>query len=417
MGSSWGVRPGPAASPNPAARWDAGRGNQGNFTHPLAGHQHFERSIAAGRPGYISNYHAGWHHGYWHGHWGGLGYGWPMFWGGVGVGVGGGMIAYSTGYWPYYNPFYGPTVVVQYPYLDYSHPLPVATAQLANSEAALHFNIARGAFRSGRYKIALDEVDLAVREVPSDSTMHEFRALVLFALQDYSAAAAALYAVLSVRPGWDWTTLSGLYADRDMYIQHVRALDHFRRQHPDSADAHFLLAYHYMTTGNTDAAAAELDDVLRLIPNDRLAKQLLRMVRRDPLPDPQGPRPAVEAPALAGEAPQPPGTPPDRRDPARSAPPPVLGMLWGTWNASRAEDQSKFNLQLNEDRSFVWTFSSAGATREVKGSYSLEGNLLELNQSDGNAMVGRLTGASAQQFHFRLVGATPDDPGLDFRKM
>ena len=37
--------------------------------------------------------------------------------------------------------------------------------------------------------------------------------LVLFAQGKYEQAAAPLYSVLSVGPGWDWTTLIGNYSD------------------------------------------------------------------------------------------------------------------------------------------------------------------------------------------------------------
>ena len=49
------------------------------------------------------------------------------------------------------------------------------------------------------------------------ATLHEFLALVFFAQGKYDQAAAPLYAVLSVGPGWDWTTLSGMYPDVDTY--------------------------------------------------------------------------------------------------------------------------------------------------------------------------------------------------------
>ena len=50
--------------------------------------------------------------------------------------------------------------------------------------------------------------------MPNDPTLHEFRALVLFAQGQYDAAAATLYPVLNAGPGWDWTTLVGLYPER-----------------------------------------------------------------------------------------------------------------------------------------------------------------------------------------------------------
>ena len=65
--------------------------------------------------------------------------------------------------------------------------------------------------------------------------MHEFLALAYFAQGKYQQAAAPLYAVLSVRPGWDWTTLSGMYPDVDTYTRQLRALEAYVRSNPDSA--------------------------------------------------------------------------------------------------------------------------------------------------------------------------------------
>ena len=49
--------------------------------------------------------------------------------------------------------------------------------------------------------------------------------LVLFALQRYDEASVALYAVLSIGPGWDWPTLVGLYPDVETYTAQLRALE------------------------------------------------------------------------------------------------------------------------------------------------------------------------------------------------
>ena len=101
---------------------------------------------------------------------------------------------------------------------------------------------------------------------------------MLFATQKYKEAAATLYAVLSVGSGWDWTTMSGLYANVDTYTQQLCALESYVKQHPDASDGHFVLADHYMTAGNPDAAAKQLEEVVRLVPNDQLAKQLLVLI-------------------------------------------------------------------------------------------------------------------------------------------
>ena len=84
--------------------------------------------------------------------------------------------------------------------------------------------------------------------------LHEFGALCLFAQGDYSRAAAVLNAVLAVAPGMDWTTMSSLYPNVDTYTQQLRKLEAFTNDKPTDAAARFVLAYHYLVVGHTDAA-------------------------------------------------------------------------------------------------------------------------------------------------------------------
>ena len=83
------------------------------------------------------------------------------------------------------------------------------------------FDAARAAFKAGNYAEALQQTDQALKALPNDAAINEFRALCLFALKQYDQAAATLYAVLSAGPGWDWTTLSGLYPSVDVYTEQV----------------------------------------------------------------------------------------------------------------------------------------------------------------------------------------------------
>src|SRR5271157_453261 len=189
-------------------------------------------------------YHNGWVHGYWGGHdsaawgwrnpyWGGgWGYGgWGMGLG-MGMGLGYGLASwgygsslYGMGYMPYSNPYYddyygaGAGVAMASPY-NYSQPIDTVSAaadeSVTNPAEAL-FDAGRASFKQGNYTDALQQADSALAKLPNDTTLHEFRALCLFALKRYDEAAAALYAVLSVGPGWDWTTLIGLYPDIDTY--------------------------------------------------------------------------------------------------------------------------------------------------------------------------------------------------------
>ena len=69
----------------------------------------------------------------------------------------------------------------------------------------------------------------------------------MFAQGKYKEAAAGLYSVLSVGPGWDWTTMCSLYPNVEVYTKQLRALEAAVKQNPQANDARFVLAYHYLT--------------------------------------------------------------------------------------------------------------------------------------------------------------------------
>src|SRR4029078_11677758 len=140
----------------------------------------------------------------------------------------------------------------------------------AAAAAETSIDAAREAFKAGDYARALELVKQALKRTSNAVSLHEFRALCLFALQRYDEAAAALYAVLSVGPGWNWTTLIGLYPSVDVYTRQLRALEEYARANPKSSSARFVLAYHYMTQGNNDAAAGQFRQVQALAPGDTL---------------------------------------------------------------------------------------------------------------------------------------------------
>src|SRR5262249_4062628 len=137
----------------------------------------------------------------------------------------------------------------------------------------------------------------------------------LFALKQYDQAAGTLYAVLSAGPGWDWTTLIGLYPSVDVYTAQVRALEDYRNEHTAAAQPRFVLAYHYLTQGHIEAAVTELREVVKLQPTDTLSAQLITQLSGD---KPQ-------------EAPQPAGSPSPGTAPAVKG-----GDLTGTWKANPA---------------------------------------------------------------------------------
>ena len=383
----------------------------------------------------ISN---GWGYPAYYGPYGPYGYwGRPLGWGFGGWGLG--TTVYTSGYYVYENPYYSPVIYPNVVY-DYSHPIPVmARAPQATSSASLPglpppesppildnptFDAARESFRRGDYQRALAGVDSAIRSSPSDAVMHEFRSLVLFALRDYRQSAAVAHSVLAVGPGWDYTTMSSLYPDPFVYSDQLRQLDDYVRQHPRAADAHFLLAYHNMINSRKEEAVAELQQVISLMPNDRLASELLAMVKGPPKSTPSPaptPSPFTEPKETfdgtttllsnrPGPAPAGPATPPlDSVDKT---------LLPGTWSASR-NDGSKFRLVLAEDGKFTWTFSPPNQNQkgeELTGNYTVDGPVLILERREGGALAGTAKFTGDEQMNFKLVGAPTEDTGLDFEK-
>jgi len=358
---------------------------------------------------------------------GGLGYG------GLGLGAGlmGGLagwglgsMLYNYGYSNYMNPYYSSTIVAQQPIVmaspyDYANPINTMAAppaQTATDAAEATFAQARDAFKAGDYTKALELTNQALQEVPNDTALHEFRALVLFAMKQYDQAAASLYAVLSVGPGWDWTTMIGLYPSVDVYTEQLRALEDYSAQNPQSAPAHFVLAYHYLTEGFTDQAVAQLKHVAELQPNDKLAPQLIRQFTKSATTETANAAQPNAAQPNAGQ----PGAPPEQ-PPATAAAgtPPAApsvkpGELAGTWTAKPSNDTS-ITLTVDKNGNFTWKVDNKGKEQEFKGESTYGNDLLTLAQTEGPVMVGKLAWQTQDRFNFRVSNA-PEDPGLTFTR-
>jgi tetratricopeptide (TPR) repeat protein len=362
-------------------------------------------------------FHSGWMHGYWNGHgyagwgwhhpwWGGWGWGWGAGLG-LGLGLGWGLAPwgygsalYGMGYLPYYNPYYadyyGAGAAVAAPY-DYSQPIdtvsPPADEAVTNPAVAL-FDAGRASFQQGNYADALQQADQALAKLPGDTTLHEFRALCLFALQRYDEAAAALYAVLSVGPGWDWATLVGLYPNVETYTVQLRALEDFCRSNSQSASARFVLAYQYLTEGHMEAAVAMLKDVVALKPSDALSAKLLKQLGA---PQDEATTAATQTASIADTT------------------PPQGASIAGTWTAQPAADTT-ISLAISPDGAFTWHVTLKGQARQFAGKSTFGQGMLTLAQDNGPALVGRVSWKDANHMTFHVVGDGPDDPGLSFSK-
>jgi tetratricopeptide (TPR) repeat protein len=314
--------------------------------------------------------------------------------------------AYGFGYWGYENPYY----TESYPiggdeYVDYSQPMmveapaetavetPAAVAGEAPAPGVADFDAARQAFYQGDYASAMSSTNKALASLPNDPIIHEFRALILFAEGKYQEGAAGLYSVLSAGPGWDWTTLSSLYASTDVYTKQLRALEKVVREKPKATDARFVLAYHYLTMGKKDAAVNQLKQLHSALPNDHLITQLLQMTGG---PEALGSPSASEAPSA--------DTPAIEAD-----------EVVGSWAANGANDE-KFAMDLKKDGTFSWTYTVGKKSETVKGVYAVDKNVLAMEPDSGGSMLAELSKPESGRFSFKLLGAPPHDPGLKFQK-
>ena len=358
--------------------------------------------------------YGGWYHGPCTGGWY-PGAGWGYMWDNYPVAAAFGLtawgvnrVAYGWGYWGYSNPYAGSSTAY-----DYSQPLVVyndnsssgssgdggtsasSSQPQATPEGKQAFDEARREFYNSDYVGALRYIDKTLETMPHDTVVHEFRGLVLFALKKYSESAAEVYAVLAAGPGWDWTTVSKLYPNIDVYAHQLRALEGFTDDNPDSPDAHFLVGYHYMTASHTDRANLQFKLAHSELPKDHLLSQLVSMTT--------SPDAAKEADAAP---PEPPTVPADK----------VLKKeeLIGSWKASKQD--SEFQLDLGKDGSFTWTYTKGQQKQSMTGVFAIDQNNLALEPKSGGTMLAEVDFANPSQFEFKMVSGDSKDPGLQFNK-
>lgn len=375
-------------------RWQDRRDNWDNWRDRHYGHHHH------------------WHHGCWPGHWY-PGARWNYWWDRYPALTAFGVttwainrVGWAFGYYNYSNPYASGVTYVDNSVYDYSQPIVMTPDETAldvdpsstepvsgpSEDALSSFDLARNAFYDGDYEKALEQTDAALKEMPNDTVIHEFRALVLFALGKYSDSAATLYAVLSVGPGWDWTTLSSLYANVDVYTEQLRKLEEYCRSKPDDMSGRFVLAYHYVTGGHGDAAQPVLEQLINANPQDQVAKQLLLQI------DPE---------AKIPDAPEP-VEPPQPSNPVES------GALVGDWRATR--DGGTFEMDLDENKEFKWTYSANGDSQSVTGVWGVDDDgVLALEMNDEGAMLAQVV-VSGSKLDFYMLGDTQGMEPLKFVK-
>lgn len=352
----------------------------------------------------------GWHHGHWN-------YGYNRYyynrhwyfhddndfaegfmWG-IAVWSLGNMI-YDMGYKSYSNPY--PAPPVQNTTINYTQPVSVAAAKappgdeaaatLAETKSNEALEKSRAAFKQGDYLAASKAVDEAIGHTPGDVTLHEYRALVFFALGKYADAAGVINPVLASGPGWGWDTMIGFYDGSSTYDAQLRKLEAYVKGSPDKADGRFLLGYHYMVCGHTDKAYEQFEKTVQLQPADSIARQL-RDLTKESLPVEDG----AELPPPAPPAPVP------------------VDKLVGTWVSDNGS-QGKVTFTMAADGSFTWGFVNGDQSSELKGTYGLDDKGLLVLSMDDSQMVAEVTLSADGSMKFVIVGSPDGDPGLGFKK-
>jgi tetratricopeptide (TPR) repeat protein len=334
-----------------------------------------------------------------------------------------GSVATDWLYSDYTNPYYAAAVAAQpvanaAVVYDYSQPINVAAAppdpSVTDSTEQV-FSAARDSFKAGDYPRALDLADQVLKQTPNAAVVHEFRALALFALKRYDEAAAVAYAVLSAGPGWNWTTLTGLYPNVDTYTNQLRALEAYVTSNPASPNGRFLLAYHYMVQGHNEQAAAQFAQVVKLAPGDQLSASFAKVLRTPSDAVAQAPPPAAPDAAAAAPAQAPPGGPAPDQAATPAAPPPPPAALAGSWKAQPAPDVA-VALTLAPDGGFVWDVDAKGQKQKLEGQAAFQDGTLTLMPGQGPPLAGKVTQNADDSFTFAPPGAGAKGGGLVFRR-
>jgi hypothetical protein len=200
----------------------------------------------------------------------------------------------------------------------------------------------------------------------------------------------------------------GLYPSIDVYTRQLRALEAYATQNPQSAPAHLVLAYQYVTQGHTEAAVKEFERVVSLQPTDMLSKNLLSQLQRVEEPSATGATVANEA---TSPAPHPVAHP-------AASPSAPAGNLTGTWTAS-PDPATTINLSIADGNHFDWKVNRKNGPQEFQGDQTYANGVLTLvpaGHDNEPPMTGRVTWKDDSHFTFKLLGSGPADPGLSFTR-
>jgi hypothetical protein len=244
----------------------------------------------------------------------GFGYGYPFYGFGyrsifpyAGFGLGYGGLGYGNyGYGNYgYGSGYGypsntsSTVIVQQPAAQQpAQPATTASGQFAAQGEA--------EFRAGNYKAAITSWRHALVDDPQNGVLVLMLAQAFFADGQFNDAAGAVQQGLAMLPEDQWNVVVAnykeLYGRSGDYAKQLKALEAAAKAEPDNPANLFSLGYHYGFLGYKEQGAKKLDQLIKLAPEDELAKRLRGVLlgeappTAESIPAPTQPEPAGATP-------------------------------------------------------------------------------------------------------------------------
>ena len=226
------------------------------------------------------------------------GFGYPYY----GFGYGYPYYRYGYGY-PYYGYGYGSYGYNPYAYYgSYATTQPAAPAAPAATTAAGDARVfaekGENDFKAGRYQDAVYAWKHASVDDPQNGVLLMMLAQAFFATGQYDQAAGATQAAMQLLPEAQWNVVvknfRELYGRPADYTTQLRALEKEVKTNGDKPATRFLLAFHYGYLGYPSHAVKQLDKVLKLAPDDQMAKKL-HEIMSNPKPEDQKPGDAKDS--------------------------------------------------------------------------------------------------------------------------
>ena len=173
-------------------------------------------------------------------------------------------------------------------------PTPASPASPVNAADGARVFTEQGeaAFKAGDYKAAVYAWRHAIIDDQQNPVLLMLLAQSMFATGNFEEAAGATQSAMQMLPKDKWGVVVGnykeLYGNVQDYTDQLRALEKAVKDKPENPALRFLMGFHYAYLGFPKEAVDQLDKVVKIQPQDEMAKAL-REEMRAKLPKPIAP--------------------------------------------------------------------------------------------------------------------------------